>query len=88
MAKHPTHTVSSPSSSISITNPPVARRTTVTRATPFNNLPDWLSRCEVQAYVGISKSSTDGLIHNLPRRFFGKHLRISKYLFKPPEGTP
>lgn len=63
----------------------LSRRSFVRRNTPFNSLPDWLSRREVVTYAGISLAAADSLIHRLPHRKFGKHLRISKFFFAPDE---
>lgn len=57
----------------------------VTRVTPFQRLPDWLSRDDVKNYAGISISAADHLIHKLPFRKFGKHVRVSKLFFAPDE---
>lgn len=59
------------------------RLSSVTRRTSFDRLPDWLSRHDVQNFLGISLASADGIIHRRPHRFFGKHLQISKYLLVP-----
>jgi hypothetical protein len=55
----------------------------VNRTTAYEQLPTWLSRRDVQAFLGVSLSTADGLIHKLPHRFFGKHLRISKVFLAP-----
>jgi hypothetical protein len=59
------------------------RCSSVKRTTTFPQLPDWLSRHDVKNFLGISLSAADGLIHRLPHRFFGKHLRISKTFLSP-----
>ncbi len=59
------------------------RRSTVTRNTPFERLPAWLSRRDVCAYLGVSIASADATIRRSPHRKFGKHIRIAKQLVAP-----
>lgn len=58
----------------------------VCRSTPFEHLPTWLSVYEVQAFLGLSRSSAYAAIRNLPKRKFGRHFRVSKYQFQPTRG--
>ena len=60
-------------------------RSRVTRTTPYESLPDWLSRDDVRRYGGLSIGAADHLIHTLPFRKFGKHIRVSKLFFAPDE---
>jgi len=60
---------------------------TVSRATPFAALPEWLSVAEVGRFLGLSKSSAYSTIHRLPRKKFGRHYRISKFHFQPVRGS-
>lgn len=62
-----------------------SRRSFVRRTTTFDALPDWLSRKDVVTYTNISLAAADSLIHKLPYRRFGRHLRVSKFFFAPDE---
>ena len=65
---------------------PLAGKVVVCRSTPFARLPVWLSVYEVQAFLGLTRSSAYVAIHNLPKRKFGRHFRVSKYQFQPTRG--
>jgi hypothetical protein len=62
---------------------PACQISSISRNTAFAALPDWLSRRDVQAYLGLSESSADAVIQTLPRRRFDKHVRISKIHIAP-----
>jgi hypothetical protein len=57
--------------------------TTVTRDSSFKDLPVWLTRLDVSAFLGISLTDADDLIQGLPHYYFGDNCRISKHQLAP-----
>lgn len=50
----------------------------VSRSTPDQNLPTWLSIADIQAFLAIPRSSAYELARKLPSKKFGRHIRIHK----------
>lgn len=59
----------------------------ITRSTPYDSLPQWLTVQDVSTYLNLPRTSAYALAKRLPNRRFGKHLRISKSHFQPTGGA-
>jgi excisionase family DNA binding protein len=59
--------------------------TTITRKTPWQDLPEWLSTEEVAAILGIDRWSVYQHVHQglIPHRRFGKRILIPKSYVDP-----
>ena len=55
----------------------------ITRQTPFEKLPTWMSIPEIATYTGVSESSASATVHSLPHKKIGRHYRVSKFFFEP-----
>jgi excisionase family DNA binding protein len=60
-------------------------RSTITRQTPYADLPEWLDVAEFRAYLGVSRGQAYDLIRTaaIPSRKFGKLIRIHKSAVAP-----
>jgi excisionase family DNA binding protein len=62
----------------------------VTRQTRFEDLPEWLSVGEVQAYLGLGRATVYALIRTsaIPSRRFGRLVRVHRSAVAPTQDAP
>ncbi len=62
----------------------------ITRTTPFDDLPQWLTVAEAATYTGHNAWTIYANLHrgHIPYRRFGKRILIPKDFFRPDSAVP